>query len=162
MRQVVNGKRTRGRSGRSKPSNPRNHTYDSSGPEGKVRGTANQVFEKYLALARDAQSSGDRIGAENFFQHAEHYYRIMNGFAQNDRARSQGNGASHPPGINGHGGDRRSTGATGLEAGQPGTEGEGEQTEGAGEKTREAGTARPGAPRKQAATDSTAPEAVET
>jgi hypothetical protein len=99
----VNGKRSRGRSGRNKPSNPRNQTYDSSGPEGKVRGSANQVFEKYLALARDAQSAGDRISAENYFQHAEHYYRILSVNAQNaqnaqnernERNRQQVNGAS--------------------------------------------------------------------
>ncbi len=44
----------------------------------KVRGTAQQVLEKYLALARDAASIGDRIASENYFQHAEHYYRIIN------------------------------------------------------------------------------------
>lgn len=93
MGRVVNGKRTRGRSGRNKPSNPRSQTYDSSGPEGKVRGSASQVFEKYLALARDAQSSGDRVGAENFFQHAEHYYRILNFNPQGDRNRHQANGS---------------------------------------------------------------------
>jgi hypothetical protein len=95
MGRVVNGKRTRGRSGRNKPSNPRNQTFDSTGPEGKVRGSASQVFEKYLALARDAQSSGDRISAENFFQHAEHYYRILSVSAQGERNRPQANGVAH-------------------------------------------------------------------
>jgi hypothetical protein len=61
----------------NRPQNSRVQSFDSSGPEGKVRGTANQVYEKYLALARDASSSGDRVMAENFFQHAEHYFRIM-------------------------------------------------------------------------------------
>ncbi len=102
----MNGKRTRGRSGRNKPSNPRNQTYDSSGPEGKVRGSANQVFEKYLALARDAQTSGDRIGAENYFQHAEHYYRILNVNAQNDRNRAQGNGSGQGGAVDGRGNGR--------------------------------------------------------
>ena len=54
-----------------------NRTYDSSGPEVKIRGSASHVYEKYLQLARDANSSGDRIIAENYLQHAEHYYRIM-------------------------------------------------------------------------------------
>ena len=54
-----------------------NRTYDSSGPEIKIRGSASHVYEKYLQLARDANSSGDRIMAENYLQHAEHYYRIM-------------------------------------------------------------------------------------
>lgn len=53
-------------------------TMDSSGPNGKLRGNAYQLHEKYLGLARDAYSSGDRIAAENFFQHAEHYFRIIN------------------------------------------------------------------------------------
>src|SRR5690242_5705192 len=54
-----------------------NRTFDSNGPEVKVRGSASHVFEKYLQLARDANSSGDRVMAENYLQHAEHYYRIM-------------------------------------------------------------------------------------
>lgn len=56
----------------------RHQTFDSNGPEVRVRGNAFQVYEKYLALARDASSAGDRIAAENYFQHAEHYYRIIN------------------------------------------------------------------------------------
>jgi hypothetical protein len=56
----------------------RHQTFDSNGPDVRVRGNAYQVFEKYLALARDAQSAGDRIAAENYYQHAEHYYRIIN------------------------------------------------------------------------------------
>lgn len=54
-----------------------NRVYDSSGPEIKIRGTASHVYEKYLQLARDANASGDRIMAENYLQHAEHYFRIM-------------------------------------------------------------------------------------
>ena len=54
-----------------------NRTFDSSGPEIKIRGSAAHVYEKYLQLARDANSSGDRVMAENYLQHAEHYYRIM-------------------------------------------------------------------------------------
>lgn len=68
-------KRQRGR-GR-KPSNPSNRSYESNGPDVKIRGNANQVYEKYLQYARDAQTSGDRIAAEAYFQHAEHYFRIM-------------------------------------------------------------------------------------
>src|SRR3954470_23058417 len=56
----------------------RHQTFDSNGPDVRVRGNAYQVFEKYLALARDASSAGDRIAAENYYQHAEHYYRIIN------------------------------------------------------------------------------------
>ena len=53
-------------------------TFDSNGPNVKIRGNAYQVFERYVALAREAQASGDRVAAENFYQHAEHYFRIMN------------------------------------------------------------------------------------
>ncbi|MDE1939393.1 MAG: DUF4167 domain-containing protein [Alphaproteobacteria bacterium] len=54
-----------------------NRTYDSNGPEIKIRGSASHVYEKYLQLARDANASGDRVMAENYLQHAEHYYRIL-------------------------------------------------------------------------------------
>ena len=52
--------------------------YESNGPDVKIRGTASHVAEKYLQLARDAQSSGDPVAAENYYQHAEHYFRVMN------------------------------------------------------------------------------------
>lgn len=54
-----------------------NRVYDSNGPEVKIRGTATHVYEKYLQLARDANASGDRVMAENYLQHAEHYFRII-------------------------------------------------------------------------------------
>ncbi len=60
-----------------KGGNPLSRTYDSSGPDIKIRGTAQHIAEKYATLARDAQSSGDRVMAENYLQHAEHYNRII-------------------------------------------------------------------------------------
>ena len=57
--------------------NPLTRVYESNGPEIKIRGTASHIAEKYLQLARDAQSSGDPVSAENYFQHAEHYFRII-------------------------------------------------------------------------------------
>ncbi len=79
MRQGPNAKRSRGRGNGRKQNVPlRLQTLDSSGPNGKLRGNAYQLHEKYLALARDAHSSGDRIAAENYYQHAEHYFRIIN------------------------------------------------------------------------------------
>jgi hypothetical protein len=54
-----------------------NRNLDSNGPDVKVRGTANHIFDRYCQLARDANSVGDRIAAENYLQHAEHYFRIM-------------------------------------------------------------------------------------
>ncbi|MEM7439182.1 MAG: DUF4167 domain-containing protein [Pseudomonadota bacterium] len=68
---------------RSNPGNVVNRVFDSSGPEGKVRGTPQQIIDKYQTLARDAQLSGDRVAAENFLQHAEHYVRML-GEAQRD------------------------------------------------------------------------------
>jgi hypothetical protein len=54
-----------------------NRALDSNGPDVRIRGTANQIYDKYLALARDANSMGDRVKAENYHQHAEHYYRLI-------------------------------------------------------------------------------------
>jgi hypothetical protein len=51
--------------------------YESNGPEIKIRGTASHLAEKYVQLARDAQGSGDPVAAENYYQHAEHYFRII-------------------------------------------------------------------------------------
>jgi hypothetical protein len=65
-------------------------TFDSNGPDVRIRGSAFQVHEKYLQLARDASSSGDRIIAENYLQHAEHYYRII-AAAQEQQAQQQAN-----------------------------------------------------------------------
>ena len=88
-----------GAGGGNQPLN-RNHVFDSSGPDVRLRGTAQQLFEKYLQLGRDATSSGDRVGAEGYFQHAEHYFRILGAMAavqqqnqpqQERRYREQGN-----------------------------------------------------------------------
>ncbi|MBK5198117.1 MAG: DUF4167 domain-containing protein, partial [Methyloceanibacter sp.] len=64
-----NNRRGRGRSGR-KPQNPLARSYESNGPDVKIRGTAAHIAEKYLSLARDALSSGDLVSAESYFQHA--------------------------------------------------------------------------------------------
>ena len=89
MRQGSNPKRLRGRTGR-KNQHPRSQTFESNGPEVKVRGNAQQVVEKYLALARDASSVGDRITAESYFQHAEHYYRVMTANGGGEDRNAQG------------------------------------------------------------------------
>ena len=70
-------KRSRGRGRRPQGNINPNRTFDSTGPEIKIRGSASHVYEKYLQLARDANSAGDRVAAENYLQHAEHYWRIM-------------------------------------------------------------------------------------
>lgn len=74
-----NNKRMRGRNNRGggKGPNPLSRSYESNGPDVKIRGTAQHVAEKYLQLARDAHSSGDPVSAESYLQHAEHYFRLI-------------------------------------------------------------------------------------
>jgi len=77
--------------GGGRPRTPhRSQTFDSNGPGLKIRGNAYQVFERYVALAREAATSGDRIAAENYYQHAEHYFRVMN-------ANGDGHGSQQAP-----------------------------------------------------------------
>src|SRR6187397_259845 len=75
MRQGQQHRRGGGR-GR-KPQNPLARNYESNGPDVKIRGTAAYIAEKYMSLARDALASGDVVAAESYFQHAEHYNRII-------------------------------------------------------------------------------------
>jgi hypothetical protein len=75
----------------------RAQTFDSSGPDVRIRGNAYQVLEKYLALARDATAAGDRIAAENFYQHAEHYYRLINAGEGHPRPQHQMHGPDARP-----------------------------------------------------------------
>jgi hypothetical protein len=70
-------KRMRGRGNHRKSQNPLTRVYESNGPDVKIRGTASHIAEKYIQLARDAQSSGDPVAAENYYQHAEHYFRLI-------------------------------------------------------------------------------------
>jgi len=82
MRPNQNKNRQRGRNGGRKHVNPLSRNYESNGPDVKVRGNASHVAEKYMQLARDAQSSGDSVMAENYLQHAEHYFRIVSSAQQ--------------------------------------------------------------------------------
>ena len=70
-------KRMRGRNNHRKSHNPMARVYESNGPDVKIRGNPSHIAEKYIQLARDAQASGDPIAAENYYQHAEHYYRVI-------------------------------------------------------------------------------------
>ena len=90
MRPGQNAKRAR--RGR-KPHNLQNRTFDSNGPDVKIRGTASHIYEKYQALARDAHAAGDRIGAESYLQHAEHYFRLLSTFQPPAGANGRPNGA---------------------------------------------------------------------
>jgi hypothetical protein len=77
-----NKNRQRSRNGGRKHVNPLSRNFESNGPDVKVRGNASHIAEKYLQLARDAQSSGDSVMAENYLQHAEHYFRIVSSAQQ--------------------------------------------------------------------------------
>jgi Domain of unknown function (DUF4167) len=70
-------KRMRGRNHHRKNQNPMSRVFESNGPDVKIRGNPAHIAEKYVQLARDAQASGDPISAENYYQHAEHYYRLI-------------------------------------------------------------------------------------
>ncbi len=77
MRQGNNGRRPRGGRPNRRPGPLKSQTFDSNGPDVRIRGNANQVYEKYLNLARDCTAGGDRVLAESYWQFAEHYYRII-------------------------------------------------------------------------------------
>src|SRR5580692_5983680 len=82
MRNGQNNKRMRGRNrgkggGHHHHQNPLSRMYESNGPDVKIRGNASHIAEKYLQLARDAQSSGDPVASEAYYQHAEHYFRLI-------------------------------------------------------------------------------------
>ncbi len=111
MRQGSNGRRPRGRPHRKQHGGaPRHNNFDSNGPEGRVRGNAHQVYEKYIGLARDALSAGDRVAAENYFQYAEHYYRVLNARTdprpngEDQPGRQSGNGQTEAAGVGALGG----------------------------------------------------------
>lgn len=75
----------------------RNHVFDSSGPDLRIRGTAQQLFEKYLQLGRDASGASDRVMAESYFQYAEHYFRVLNAMNQAQQAQQGSQPAMRRP-----------------------------------------------------------------
>ncbi|WP_083509684.1 DUF4167 domain-containing protein [Hyphomicrobium sulfonivorans] len=90
MRQGQQNRRGRGRSNRKGGQSPLTRSFESTGPDVKIRGTPSHIAEKYMSLARDATSSGDPVLAENYLQHAEHYNRII--MAVREQQISQGGG----------------------------------------------------------------------
>lgn len=81
MRHGATGRRSRNRGNGSRRGNQnRAQVFDSNGPEVRIRGTAHQICEKYIALAKDSAASGDHVLAESYLQHAEHYQRVINGW----------------------------------------------------------------------------------
>jgi len=81
MRNGQNNKRMRGRNNSNNSNrrgqNPMTRVFESNGPDIKIRGTASHIAEKYVQLARDARGSGDPVASENYYQHAEHYFRLI-------------------------------------------------------------------------------------
>src|SRR5476649_2765284 len=106
-----NNKRTRNRNNNSnnnnnnsnnnnrRGQNPMTRVFESNGPDIKIRGTASHVAEKYVQLARDARSSGDPVAAENYYQHAEHYFRLI-AAAQEQFRQNQPQQTPRPEGEN--------------------------------------------------------------
>jgi hypothetical protein len=88
MRQGQQNRRGRGRNRKSQ--NPLTRSFESNGPDIKIRGTPSHIAEKYVSLARDALSSGDPVLAENYLQHAEHYNRIIMAFREQQVQQSDG------------------------------------------------------------------------
>ncbi|MEO0679515.1 MAG: DUF4167 domain-containing protein, partial [Pseudomonadota bacterium] len=118
MRSSQKSNRNRGKNNRSKSlGNVANRVFDSAGPEGKVRGTPQQIIDKYEQLARDAQTSGDRVMSENFLQHAEHYARLLSAA----QAEMQAHQAQHQPqqGGGGQPGQGQQPQPQGASQGQP-------------------------------------------
>jgi len=95
MRQSQGPKRPRNRGNNNRRSGGRQQSFDSNGPSVRIRGNAPQIHEKYLTLARDASSSGDRVAAENFSQHAEHYHRVIAAETEQREQREQRNNAQN-------------------------------------------------------------------
>src|SRR4249919_1827867 len=88
MRNGQKRMRGRGNNNHRKSQNPLTRVYESNGPDVKIRGSASHVAEKYIQLARDSQASGDPVAAENYYQHAEHYFRMI--AAAQEQFRQQG------------------------------------------------------------------------
>ncbi|WP_270730087.1 DUF4167 domain-containing protein [Shimia sp. Alg240-R146] len=89
MRSSKSRSRNKGNRNNRPSGNIVNRVFDSSGPEGKVRGTPQQVIDKYNQLARDSQLGNDRVATENFQQHAEHYQRMLNEAQREQDARRE-------------------------------------------------------------------------
>lgn len=101
MKPGPNPKRYRGRPSTRRHSHGYSSNYESNGPDVKVRGSPTQVLDRYQALSRDALASGDRVAAENYLQHAEHYQRLVN--AHNAHLAQQAAQAREQPAVDANG-----------------------------------------------------------
>ena len=126
MRQGQQNRRGRGRNNNNnnnnrKSQNPLMRSFESSGPDVKIRGTPSHIAEKYITLARDALSSGDPVLAENYLQHAEHYNRIILSYREQMAQQGgdpMGNGAARTHSL---------AGPEGADSDEFGEEGEGDE-----------------------------------
>jgi len=135
MRQGPHQKRGRGRGNRRSSTPNRNQTFDSNGPDVRIRGNASQVYEKYLNLARDATASGDRVLAESYYQHAEHYYRILAAFQESQGGENrnqpfQGSGRDWDQDDDGESGDERGDGGEQSNRGEQSGRGDRQRADG--------------------------------
>ncbi len=142
MRQGQHKQRSRGRS--RKVHNPSNRSYDSNGPDVKIRGTAAHIAEKYTTLSRDAQVAGDRVASENYLQHAEHYNRIVAAsqahlqqqqLQQQQQQQSQQPSSTSQPVANENGPDTSSAGEETVSSAPEQIVGEGEEAASSEEET---------------------------
>ncbi len=115
MKHGSNPRRGRSRGDGKRNPSQRGGGLESSGPESKIRGTAQQVLNKYLVLAREALSASDRIAAEDYFQHAEHYYRVLHPEPEN-RGHT---GADRKPSVQEGGGEAANKTAAKAPADEP-------------------------------------------
>ena len=135
--------RYRSKPGRNYSGNPLNRVYDSTGPEGKVRGTPQQIIDKYETLSQDASTSGDHVSAENYLQHAEHYARILSSVRRMQEKRREDRrteGEREGADIRPH---RRMQRDGGRDGGDRGDRDRGDRDRGDGEAFEKDGDARP-------------------
>lgn len=127
MKHSSNPRRGRSRNNGRRHLPLKSQSFESNGPDVKVRGTAQQVLEKYLALARDASATGDRIAAESYLQHAEHYYRLLSAAepgqqGQQGQPQFRGDRGFDRPGFGSDEGDENDSSQEEAFSGQPQTQ----------------------------------------
>jgi len=112
MRPGPNNRRMRGRGNGARRSGPsRTQHFDSNGPDLKVRGNAQQIVDKYQALAQEAMTAGNPVMAENYYQHAEHYLRVLGATAENRPDNNRGDQQNADSQDSGQDSDQENTGA---------------------------------------------------
>ena len=142
MRSSKSRSRNKNRSNRNQGGNIVNRVFDSSGPEGKVRGTPQQIIDKYSQLARDAQLSGDRVAVENFQQHSEHYTRMLAAAQKEIDARQQSSQGGNQNGGQQSGGGNQQGGGGNQQNGGGNQQHGGNHQQGGGNQPGQSGASR--------------------